>query len=524
MLRSIFKMFRAAEEAGEESVAAPLSLLPDVDIDQNDPLLAYLQGVHAPVDLRRIEMASDALTRLRASGVQLIVPLRAQGELIGVLNLGPRLSDQEYSVDDRRLLENLAGQVAPAVRVAQLVREQRAEAQERQRIAQELAVARLIQQTLLPRELPDLPGWTLAAHYRPAREVGGDFYDFIQVEPGKLLVIVGDVTDKGVPAALVMASTRSILRSAAQQIKGPGAILEHANELLCPDMPPKMFVTCLAAVLDLETGQFTFANAGHNLPFVRSPHAIQELDARGMPLGLLPGMQYEEQTGWIEPGDVVLLHSDGLAEAHNERGEMYGFPRLAEKMMVVDAETMIDSLLDDLAGFKGDGDQEDDITLVTLQRAPLDSANGAADGRMLAAFSLPSEEGNERRAIAEVLSAITPLAIVGERLERLKTAVTETAMNAIEHGNGSNPAIPFEVEVCMSDGALVVRITDQGGAPPEVPEETPDIEAKLAGLQRPRGWGLFLIRNMVDDLRTRTEGERHSVELVFNLMGGSDGR
>ena len=245
-----------------------------VDIAPNDPLLAYLQSASGAVDLDALDLDSPALRELKAAGVRLVVPLVSQGELIGVLNLGPRLSEQDYSSDDRKLLDNLAAQAAPALRVAQLVREQEAEAVTRQRFEQELEVARLIQQNFLPKELPELPGWQVAAYYRPAREVGGDFYDFIPLPDGRVGFVVGDVTDKGVPAALVMAATRSVLRASAQRLVEPGEVLERVNEHLCPDMPEKMFVTCLYGVLDPATGRLRFANAGHDLPYVKTADGV----------------------------------------------------------------------------------------------------------------------------------------------------------------------------------------------------------------------------------------------------------
>ena len=129
--------------------------------------------------------------------------------------------------------------------------------------------------------------------------------------------MVGDVTDKGVPAALVMAATRSVLRASAQRLIEPGEVLERVNELLCPDMPEKMFVTCLYGVLDPATGHLRFANAGHDLPYVQTAEGVVELRRRGMPLGLMPGMTYEEKEAVLEPGDSVLLHSDGVVEAHD---------------------------------------------------------------------------------------------------------------------------------------------------------------------------------------------------------------
>jgi hypothetical protein len=160
------------------------------------------------VDITRLELASPALAMLKKAGIVLVVPLVSSGELIGLLNLGPRLSERGYSGDDRRLLGALAGYAAPAMRVGQLVRQQQAEARDRERIEQELKVAQLIQQQFLPKSVPDLPSWHVAAFYRPARTVGGDFYDFIPLPDGRIMVVIGDVTDKGVPAALVMASTR----------------------------------------------------------------------------------------------------------------------------------------------------------------------------------------------------------------------------------------------------------------------------------------------------------------------------
>src|ERR671937_998427 len=300
------------------------------------------------VDLDELDLESPALDRLRTDGVKLVVPLVTQGELIGLLNLGPRRSDQEYSRDDRRLLESLAAQAAPAVRVGQLVREQEAEIRSRERLEQELAVARLIQQNFLPRTLPEAPGWSVAADYRPAREVGGDFYDFIDLPGGRLGIVVGDVTDKGVPAALVMAATRSVLRASAQRLIEPGAVLQRVNEHLVPDIPENMFVTCLYGALELDTGRLVFANAGHNLPMVAAGGAVTELMARGMPLGLMPDMIYEETDAVLEPGAHLLLYSDGVTETHGPDREMFGGGRLSavmEQAGARDGRTLLGTLL-----------------------------------------------------------------------------------------------------------------------------------------------------------------------------------
>jgi serine phosphatase RsbU (regulator of sigma subunit) len=369
---------RDGSKAPEEAPAVadvPQQAAPELDIAPNDPILAYLASVSGVVEVEKLDLDSPALEEMKAAGVKLVVPLVSQGELIGLLNLGPRLSQQEYSADDRKLLSDLATQTAPAVRVAQLVRQQQQEAQERERIEQELKVARLIQQTLLPKTLPELPGYDVAAYYQPAREVGGDFYDFLELEDGRLGLVVGDVTDKGVPAALVMATTRTMLRAAAQRLATPGEVLQRVNDVLVQEIPPNMFVTCLYAILDGESGRLVYANAGHDLPYRRRAGrkgGAEELRATGMPLGLLPGMGYEEKEIVLEKGESVLFYSDGLVEAHDPRGEMFGFPRLQGLVGThrSGGSALISFLLSELARFTGESwEQEDDITLVTLERS-----------------------------------------------------------------------------------------------------------------------------------------------------------
>src|ERR671912_127933 len=213
---------------------------------------------------------------------------------------------------------------------------------ERERIEQELQVARRIQHASLPKEVPQLEGWQISPYYRPAREVGGDFYDFFELEDERLGIVVGDATGHGVPAALVMASARSMLRAVAQASDSPGDALRRVNDPLATDIPPNMFVTCFYAILDPESGRLRYANAGHDLPYVWHGGACEELRARGMPLGLMPGMHYEQKEIVLQKGESALLYTDGLVEA----------------------------LLEELYSFVGEGwEQEDDITLLTLRRS-----------------------------------------------------------------------------------------------------------------------------------------------------------
>lgn len=527
-MKRIWPVRRTHEAAESRKPAERLrQVAPPMDISPDDPIVAYFLSAPGAVEVEKLHLDSPALQALRTAGVKLAIPLVSQGELVGLLNLGPRLSEQDYSPDDRGLLNTLATQAAPAVRVAQLVREQQAEARTRERIEQELRIARIIQQTLLPQELPQLDGWQLGAYYQPARAVGGDFYDFITFEDGRLGMVIGDVTDKGVPAALVMATTRSILRSSAQRGDSPGEVLERANNLLFPDIPPKMFVTCLYAILDPHTGHLWYANAGHDLPYLSHDGSASELRATGMPLGLMPDMHYEEKEVRMAAGDTLLLYSDGLVEAHNPERDMFSFPRLMSLVgQYGNTGALIEYLLNELRTFTGIGwEQEDDVTLVTLQHTGdghmsdrTDANNMLEEGwRVLDTWPIPSAPGNERDAMRYVEATIRELGLPERRIERLKTAVAEATMNAMEHGNKYQEDVPVEVTVMSSAHQVAVRIRDSGGGAPLPTEaQTPDLEAKLAEEQTPRGWGLFLIRSLVDELRVTSDEHQHTVELIMS--------
>jgi serine phosphatase RsbU (regulator of sigma subunit) len=288
---------------------------------------------------------------------------------------GTYLEMEQKEEEVRQLNKDLEKRVAERTEQLRIaMAKQQEEAQERQRIEQELRIARLIQQTLLPKSLPGLPGYDVAAYYQPAREVGGDFYDFFELEDGRVGVVVGDATGKGMPAALVVAATCSVLRAVAQDSAySPGEVLAQVNEVLLARIPPSMFVTCFYAILEPKSGSLSYANAGHNLPCCcHDEHATIELSARGMPLGLMPGMSYEENETVLVPGEGVLFYTDGLIEAHNPQGEMFGTPRLRDLLSEhpMGGKDLSATLMEELVRFTSEGwEQEDDITLVTLRRS-----------------------------------------------------------------------------------------------------------------------------------------------------------
>jgi serine phosphatase RsbU (regulator of sigma subunit)/predicted ester cyclase len=299
-----------------------------------------------------------------------------RGELMGVAPTGRELTWMAifiHRISEGKIAEEWGGSMG----LSEHLRTQRLEQEisERARIEQELRVARHLQQASLPKEVPTLEGWQISPYYQPAREVGGDFYDLFELDDGRVGVVVGDATGKGVPAALVVTATYNMLRAVAQALGAisPGEVLAQVNETLLARIPPNMFVTCFYAILDPHSGRLSYANAGHDLPYLRRHSGdAEELRARGIPLGLMSGVSYEEGGASLREGNCVLFYSDGLVEAHHPKGEMFGFSRLKALISGHGEEdrALGDFLMGELYSFVGEGwEQEDDITLLTLRRS-----------------------------------------------------------------------------------------------------------------------------------------------------------
>ena len=360
------------------------SLLTDLRYSVDDPVLALIladrERVICPKGCDQHELV--ALGKALDMAEYVAFPLGVEPQpSTGLLIAGNTANSAAYrtqiQADSESVvgLANLVSQVATAIRMRREIqaREERLkqQAHARERIEQELHVARRIQQASLPEAVPALEGWEIYPSYLPAREVGGDFFDFLELEDGRLGLVVGDATGKGVPAALVMSTTCGMIRAVTQASDySPGEVLQRVNEALATRIPANMFVTCFYGVLDPGTGSFAYANAGHDLPYVRRGGHAEELMARGMPLGLMPGMSYEEKEIILGEGDRALFYSDGLVEAHNPEGAMFGFPRLQSLVAEhAQGEPLVDFLMEELYSFTGKRwEQEDDITLVTLHR------------------------------------------------------------------------------------------------------------------------------------------------------------
>ena len=238
------------------------------------------------------------------------------------------------------------------------------------RLKQEMRVARGIQQGLFPTQFPPLENYALAARCEPAQEIGGDFYDFVQLGDGRVGIVIADVAGKGMPAALVMANVRSALRAEARLGSGPAETLRHVNASLCRDINPNGFVTCLYAELDPAARQICIANAGHPLPLLNRDGATTEMDVYGLPLGLRPDVAYDEIRHALLTGDTLLLYTDGITETLNVSRELFGFERLAaflQREAHRPAEGLVKETWSVTRAFGGDVGQDDDMTVIVLK-------------------------------------------------------------------------------------------------------------------------------------------------------------
>lgn len=329
------------------------------------------EGKYLPVAERGLAAAG----RMLAQGPHeddLVIPLKVGDKLVGRLLLGPREGERSYGQEDLALLDNLAQALALAIRNAQLFKELAAQ----ERVKRELEIAYEVQMGFLPDGVSAPDGAAIATHCTPALEVGGDFFDVVRLDARHWGVIVGDVSGKGLPAAMMMAVSLTLFRTLAVNGTSPSAILTRLNALIHQHRPSKkLFVSAVYAVYDAETGRVAIANAGQPRPLLNG----EEVQAKGLPLGASKATSYKEVTVDLAPGDTLMLYSDGLEDLENAQGDQFGLDRLRARMAETGAElpeVVLDRLGRVLAEFRGATPPADDLTVALLQRLP--EAPGAA--------------------------------------------------------------------------------------------------------------------------------------------------
>jgi phosphoserine phosphatase RsbU/P len=360
------------EEALGVSATAALVLPPQASS------VRYLANSNQPATLYRDDpdawylMAGSSERRaLDQLDAELLVPLPGRNKLMGIMCLGPKRSEAAWSRTDMQVLQTVARQTGLALEVSELAHSLAAEAAQRAKVNREMEIAREVQERLFPQEMPVLPGATVAGHCRPALGVGGDYYDLINLEDGRLGLAVGDVSGKGISAALLMASLRASLRGVTLDSPRDFAKLMHkVNKLVYEASASNRYATFFFAAFDPRTRRLECVNAGHNPPVLLRNGKVIRLEADGPVVGLLPFAPYTEQALTLEPGDLLILYTDGISEAMTHDDEEWGEDRMIASAAAVrnkPAADVLKAMFADADQFTAGAPQHDDMTLLVLQ-------------------------------------------------------------------------------------------------------------------------------------------------------------
>jgi len=345
-------------------------------IKRDEPLMAILEEDKKELtkydvieDPKFKEVSEPCAEKFEALRASLMVPLVYQGKVIGSLNLGEKKSGKTFNREDIDLLRTLAHQGAVAIENARLFQENL----EKQRMEEELNIARDLQVSMLPAECPTVEGLDIAAYSASAREVGGDFYDFIEMGENKAGFVIGDVTGKSVSGALVMSASRSVFRMLSEEHISVSESMKRANRRLKKDVKSGMFVALLFAVLNSKDKTLTLCSAGQTQPVLMSAKTTEAtlVDTQGdtFPLGILDEANYEETRLKLDAGDRVVFYTDGIVEAMNTLEEIYGFERLQQVVKSSRAETaeaLMTEIINDVEDYAGNAPQHDDLTVIVV--------------------------------------------------------------------------------------------------------------------------------------------------------------
>lgn len=298
----------------------------------------------------------------------LSAPLKTKGRLIGVLNVFNKISEDGFTLDDQRILSIIATQSAQVVENARLYDEE----QSLKKIEEELKIANDIQTRLLPKTNPQINGFDIASKSVPAKEVGGDYYDFIQIDENNIVICLGDISGKGMPAALLMANLQATLRGQALFTSSAGECLTRANKLLYRSTDRQNYATLFYGILDSSNDTFRFSNAGHNPPILMNlDKKVIRLTKGGTVLGFMEDFQFEEDSVNLKKGDTIIIYSDGIDEAFNIDDEEYGEENLLsiiKDSLSLDAEKIIENVFESVRSHVQDAPQSDDITIVVIKK------------------------------------------------------------------------------------------------------------------------------------------------------------
>ncbi len=391
---------------------------------------------------------------------------------------------------------------------------------QKERMESELNVGHEIQMSMIPLKFPPFPDhdeFSIYAALEPAREVGGDFYDYYFLDEARLCFCVGDVSGKGVPAALFMAVTKTLIKSRAIDDFSTASILTHVNAELSADIESSMYVTIFLGILNIRSGEFVYTNAGHNPPYLkRKDGSLQRFDIRHGPMiGAVPGMVYREDTDTMIPGDMLFMYTDGVTEQRNAERELFSEKRLVSILASTTVDSVENAVRDTVAAvkdFQGDGNQEDDITVlaVQFQRSSMHDP--------IAVFHIMAR--NDLREIAKVNQEFQKFAeehgIPVDVGRRISILFDDLLSNVISYAFPDEEAHEIEIRTELATKRLTVTISDDGIPFNPLGAGTPDtglpLDKRALG-----GLGIHLIRNLVDDISYQRRVERNVLTLVKHI-------
>lgn len=444
--------------------------------------------------------AALASRSLIISGVTtaIVTPLEAGGEVIGLLYFDAFLTRKPFDEDDLRLVTVLAHVAAAKIQNAKLAEE----VQKKRVLEQEMAIARTIQQRLLPHKTPHEGAFQLFATLRSAKEVGGDLFDYFWDEK-RLFFCIGDVSGKGVPAALVMALTKTLFRANAAFLDDPAQMMAAVNVRLYEETDPTMFVTAFCGFLDLESGRLVYSNAGHDRPLILRPGSpLRTLEAKpGLALGVFPKFSYPLQEELLAPGDSLILYTDGVTEAVDPATQLFGLARLEAAMDALapsDPEGIVRALIEAVDGFAKDAPQADDITTLCIRYLG-DKASLNSDGK-----GITVSTGTFAREAASLGGVI---ALADEFITRNKLGETpryllefvleELFTNMVKYNPDGGGRI--SVELAIQGPELMILLSDPDCPRFDIRSDAPEVDPmQTLDPRTPGGLGIHLVKKMVD--------------------------
>ena len=387
------------------------------------------------------------------------------------------------------------------------------------RMENELEVGQSIQMGMLPQNEFITDGINLYAKLIPAREVGGDFYDFFFIDEDRFCICVGDVSGKGVPAALFMAVTKTLIKSRASDDISTASILTHVNDELSRDNSASMFVTVFAAILNIKTGEFIYTNAGHNPPYIiQNSGNLLRLDTLHGPVaGAMPGMTYKQNSYTMNPGEYCVMFTDGVTEAMNIKGELYSEPRLKtlfSENTFKSVNHIVNSIVDSVSSFEDEAEQADDITVMAMKYNGMDPDTSRYQ-------VVINNDLKEIETVKEAFEKFTKVNGIAEKMSKqFMIAIDELLNNVIHYGYPKDKENEIQVNFELSETMLSLTFIDEGipfnPFQKAQPDTTMSIEERPIG-----GLGLHLVKNMMDKVEYQRHKNKNIVKITKLLANPS---